>query len=74
MHSSSPLLLNIYSHFGACAGRATCVTLAHSAAAKNIPSDIAVMQQPRVIGAFAELTVHVQCVDRLLGLGMGNWF
>lgn len=73
MHSSSPPLLNIYSHFGACAGRATCVTLAHSAAAKNTPSDVAVMQQPRVIEALAEPTVH----DRpalLLGLGIGNWF
>lgn len=33
------------------------------------------MQQPRVIGAFTELTVHLECVDRsawLLGLGLGN--
>lgn len=50
MHSSSPPLLNIYSHDWGRARRATCVTLAHSAASKNIPSDVAVMQQPRVIG------------------------
>lgn len=47
----------------------------HSAASKNIPSDVAVMQQPRVSGAFTEPTVHLGCVDRStqhLGLGTGN--
>lgn len=33
-------------------GRAARVTLAHSAAAKNIPSDVVVMQQAHVTGAF----------------------
>lgn len=50
MHSSSPPLLNIYSHDWGRARRATRVTLAHSAASKNIPSDVTVMQQPPVTG------------------------
>lgn len=44
MHLSSPLLLKIKSHYCACVRRAACVTLAHSAGAKNIPSDVVVMQ------------------------------
>lgn len=44
---------------GGVAARATCVTLAHSTAAKNSPSDATVTQQPRVTGAFAEPTEHV---------------
>lgn len=49
MHLSSPLLLKIKSHYCACAARAACVTLAHSVRAKNILSDVVVMQQAHVI-------------------------
>lgn len=49
MNLSLPLLRQIKRHYCACARRAACVTLAHSAEAKNIPSDVPVMQQAHVI-------------------------
>lgn len=52
MHLSSPLWLKIKSYYSGCAGRAAHVTLAHSAEAKNIPTDVAVMQQAHVTSAF----------------------
>lgn len=43
------LLLKIKSHYCACAARAASATLPYSAEAKNIPSNVVVMQQARVI-------------------------
>lgn len=44
------LLLKIKSHYCGCAARAANAALPYSAEAKNIPSDVVVMQQARVIG------------------------
>lgn len=43
-------LLKIKSHYCGCAARAANAALPYSAEAKNIPSDVVVMQQARVIG------------------------